>query len=83
MKRSDWALIVLIVAVVGVAAYFIVNAFVGSPADNLEKVETAIKISPDVIEPSESIFSTNAINPTVKVRIGEAGGQQPFSIGKQ
>lgn len=83
MKKSDWALIVLIIAVVGIAAYFIVNAFVGSPTDNPEKVETAPVIVTEVVEPSESIFNANAINPTVKVTIGESGSQQPFSLGRQ
>ena len=38
MKKSDWAAIILIVALVGVASYFIVGAIMPSPADNLQTV---------------------------------------------
>ena len=86
MKKSDWALIVLIVAVVGVVAYLAINAIVGNPEDNPQKVETAPVIVSEVTEPSEAIFHEDAINPTVKVRIGEQAGQdqqQIFSLGRQ
>ncbi len=82
MKKSDWALIVLIVAVVGIAAYFIVNALVPPPTKDLQKAETATSITTVVAEPSDQIFNSNAINPTVKVKIGDQGGQQPFTLGQ-
>lgn len=83
MKKSDWALVILIVAVVGIAAYFIVNAILPSPTDNLQTAETAPVITSNVETPSDQIFNENAINPTVKVTIGDQGGQQPFSLGRQ
>ena len=83
MKKTDWALVVLIVAVVGIAGYFVVNAIVPPPNKTLEKVETATRILPEITPPNKSIFNEDAINPTVKVRIGDQGDQQPFSLGRQ
>lgn len=83
MKKADWALIILIVAVVGIAGYFAVNAIVPPPNKDLEKVETATQILPGIAPPSPTVFNEDAINPTVKVRIGDQGDQQPFSLGRQ
>jgi hypothetical protein len=80
VKRSDWALVVLIVAVVGIASYFIVSAIVPPPNKNLEKVETASAISTNIATPSTSVFKSGAINPTVKVHIGDQSDQIPFSL---
>lgn len=80
MKKSDWALIILIVAVVGVASYFIVGAIMPSPAEELQSVPIANDITDTVIEPSKSVFSGNAINPTVRVEIGNQGENAPFDI---
>jgi hypothetical protein len=83
VKKADWALVILIVAIVGIAAYFIVNALMPSPTENLQKAETAPTITVYVEPPSEAIFHEGAINPTVKVTVGDQGGQQPFSLGRQ
>ena len=83
MKKSDWALIVLIVVIVGIASYFVVSAVLPSPGANPEKVETAEEIKSSIVEPDTKIFGSGAINPTVKVTIGNQGGQQPFTLGSQ
>lgn len=81
MKKSDWAAIILIVALVGVASYFIVGAIMPSPADNLQTVPIASEITDAVADPSTKVFNDQAINPTVKTTIGDQGGQQPFDVG--
>lgn len=81
MKKSDWAAIILVVALVGVASYFIVGAIMPSPADNLQSVPIATEITETVADPNEEVFNDQAINPTVKTTIGEQGGQQPFDVG--
>jgi hypothetical protein len=81
MKKADWAMVILIVAVVGVASYFIVGAVVPSPGDNPEAVETAAAITSNYDAPTEKNFSSDAINPTVKVIIGNQGGEEPFTLG--
>ena len=81
MKKTDWAMVILIVALVGVASYFIVGALLPSPGDNPEVVETAEAISSDYEKPDPKTFSADAINPTVKVTIGNQGGEEPFTLG--
>ena len=56
MKKSDWAAIILIVALVGVASYFIVGAIMPSPADNLQSVPIATEITETVADPNEEVF---------------------------
>lgn len=82
MKKTDWALIILIVILVGVASYFVVGLLLPLPEDNPETAETASAISDSISEPSSKVFGGGAINPTVKVTIGNQGGEQPFTLGE-
>ncbi|MDR0957368.1 MAG: PLD nuclease N-terminal domain-containing protein [Candidatus Nomurabacteria bacterium] len=66
MKRSDWAMIILVVAIVGFVSYFIVGALLPNPVDNPETVETATTISSSVAEPSEKVFGGDSFNPAVE-----------------
>ena len=83
MKKSDWALVVLIVVIVGVASYFVVDAILPSPGANPDTVKTAEEISTSITEPDKSIFGEDAINPALKVTIGDQSGQQPFTPGSE
>ena len=74
-------MVIVIVAVVGVASYFIVGAIIPSPGANPETVETATAITSSYDAPNEKNFSSDAINPTVKVTIGNQGGEEPFTLG--
>lgn len=80
MKKNDWAAIILIIGLVALVSYFLVGALLPSPADDPETVPIAVEITDVVAEPSTEIFSSNAINPTVRTTIGDQGGQQPFDI---
>lgn len=78
MRKSDWALVFLIVGMVGFASYFIVNAIMPVDSDNPVSVPTAAKINTAVDEPAETVFNDNAINPTVRSSIGDQSNKQPF-----
>ena len=80
MKKNEIALIILIVSVAMAAAYFAVGAFIPEPGKDPVKVEVAEPIAPTVVEPSKTVFNKDAINPTVKVSIGNQSNQQPFTI---
>ena len=80
MKKNDWAAIILIVGLVALVSYFLVGTLLPLPADDPETVPIAVEITDAVAEPSAEIFSSNAINPTVRTTIGDQGGQQPFDI---
>ena len=81
MKKTDWAAIILIVALVGVASFLIVGQVMPSPKDNLQSTPVVTNISETVAEPSSRIFTDDSINPTVRTTIGDQGGQQPFRLG--
>ena len=50
MKKSDWAAIILIVALVGLASYFIVGMVMPSPEENLQSVPVVTEITDTVAE---------------------------------
>lgn len=81
MKKSDWAGIILIAGLVGLASYFIVDNVMPQPEKNLQKVSTVPAFTSSVTEPSKTIFTSDAINPTVITTIGNQSNQQPFSVG--
>lgn len=82
MKKNEIALLLLIVSIVAIATYFIVDAIVGKAAAEPVNVEKAEKFSSQVVTPSDEIFNSNAINPTVKTQIGNQSNQQPFTINQ-
>lgn len=80
MKKNEIAILILIVSVVVVATYLVLNAVVGKASAQPVSVEKAEAFSSELILPSDKIFNKDAINPTVKVKIGDQSGQQPFTI---
>lgn len=80
MRKSDWAAIILIVAIVGLTSYFVVGAIMPSPADSLQTAQIAPTIESKVDEPDKKIFSDTAINPTVRTTIGDQSNQHPFNL---
>jgi hypothetical protein len=83
MKKSDWALIVLIIVIVGAISYFTVSALLPAPNKDPQSVPTAEAITSDITEPNAKIFSADAINPTVRVTIGNQSDTPPFTLGEQ
>ena len=79
MKRNEVALLILIVSISLVLAYFLGKAIVGEPGANGAQVEVVEPISADVSEPSARVFNNQAINPTVQVKIGDSSNQSPFT----
>jgi hypothetical protein len=83
MKKTDWAMIVLIVIIVGTMAYFTAGALLPAPNKDPQSVPTAEAITADVTPPSSQIFNSEAINPTVRVTIGDQSDEPPFTLGEQ
>ena len=79
MKRSDLALLALIVSLTLVISFLVVKALFGEATNQATKVEKAEAISASITQPSADIFNANAINPTVVIQIGNSGNQQPFT----
>lgn len=81
MKRSEIALIIVVVGLVVLATYSILNVFFGQAALSPVTVKTAQVISPKINNPPDpAVFNKDAINPAVNVTIGDQANQQPFTI---
>lgn len=76
MKKTDWAMIILIASFSTMIAYFVVKPIMGDPREDTATIKTIEKIDSSIEEPSEEMFNKDAINPTVRVTIGE-NNQQP------
>lgn len=78
MKKSDIAILVLIIGVSLLIAFLVGNALLGGHVAQPVKVETADPISADVVQPDKTVFNENALNPSVQIQIGQSSNQQPF-----
>lgn len=77
MKKNDIALILIIVILVGSSVYFGLRLFLGNEQVKPVKVESAKVIQSTVVDPSDSVFNENAINPTVPITI-QGGDKTPL-----
>lgn len=82
MKSKDWALIAVIIVVVGVASYFIVNALLPPPNSNLQSVPTATMINSDAGKVPTNVFNSDAISPAFPATIGNTNNSSPFNNGQ-
>lgn len=78
MKKNDIIVLTLIASVTLLITYFSGQALIGNKTSKPEQVETVEKLSTEVAEPQATVFHSNAINPTVKIRIGNSTNRQPF-----
>ncbi len=79
MKKSDIAVIILLVSISLVIGYF-VGSWVFSANETKEAtVQTAAPITSAIEPPDNRIFNENAVNPTVQVTIGESANAKPFT----
>ncbi|MDN5819399.1 MAG: hypothetical protein L0H36_02730 [bacterium] len=76
MKKTDIAMIIFIAGLSVLLAYFVAKAVLGDVSEESVKVKTAVPISASVTEPDPTVFNKDAINPTVKVVIGEKNGNE-------
>lgn len=79
MKKTDIAMIILVIAVSAGIAYVAVGAvpFLNPPEKAIQ-VDTIDRYSADVAEPDPDVFNSEALNPTVDITIGgqDASTQQ-------
>jgi len=78
MKKTDIAVLAIIVTFSLVAAYFVGQVVIGATKQGTAEVETVDVISPEVEVPNSRIFNKEAINPAVPIKIGDSTNQQPF-----
>lgn len=78
MKSKDWALIAVIVIVVGLASFFVVNALLPPPNQNLQTIPTATLINSDAGKVPDSVFNSSAVSPAFPANIGNTDNSSPF-----
>jgi hypothetical protein len=69
MKRTDIAMIVLIVAVSAGIAYFVANSLFGGKTESGVTVKTIDPITSVIQPPDNKIFNKDAMNPSVGVSV--------------
>jgi hypothetical protein len=77
MKKKDLALIIVVIVLAAilstVASKFLITAKKsGLTAETVEKLNASFN------PPDDSIFNSNAINPTKLIRIGDSTNPSPF-----
>ena len=72
MKKTDFAMIVLIASISIIGAFFATSTLFGDMSGDNLKVKTIESITSDITEPNPAIFNENAINPVVEVQVGSA-----------
>ena len=77
MNKNQIAILVLIVAIAGLASYFTASALLGDKVSKPVDVEYVEVLSADVVPPDPTVFTQDAINPTVPIAIGTTG-QNPL-----
>ncbi len=78
MKKTDLALLIVIVAISLGASYFAGRAVLTQFVQRDTQVEVTDAISSTITPPSENVFNERAINPAVPINIGNSNNQQPF-----
>ena len=73
MKKTDFAMIILIAVIFVTIAFFVTKSIVGTPSSDIEKVKHIDPIEANLPEVDKTIFNKNAINPAIKVQINGDG----------
>ncbi|HRJ06670.1 MAG TPA: hypothetical protein PK096_02080 [Candidatus Saccharibacteria bacterium] len=82
MKSTDIAMIILIASVSVAVAYGVVSAIPGLKlSSDPVKVKTIERYTSTIDDPSSTVFSNSAINPTVDVEIGGTSAKTSGSTG--
>ena len=79
MKKNDIAAVIVIVAIAGVASYFIANAVIGKPKNNPVQVEQVTPIGSSFPTPDSRVFNEQSVDPTVEINQDGQSTGQPFA----
>lgn len=84
MKQKDIALIIIVVFVSGVISLVVSNFVFGSPEKRQEEVELVEPISAEFNVPAkdDKYFNSEALDPTLIIRIGDNSNEQPFKTSE-
>ena len=83
MKNTDIALVIMIALVTTVLSYFLGNAILGNPDDQVTTVSYMNVIGDDIDEPDVESFNPDALNPTVEVYVGNCGPMEVWDANSK
>lgn len=78
MKKSDYAILILIIGISLLVAYLLASSIFGDSSSQPVEIKTAQRITTQVEEPNPEIFNDQAINPSVEIKIGDSADKSPF-----
>lgn len=81
MKRSEIAMIVLIASFSMMVTFALAQSLLGDKVKRTAQVEHAVKVSESIDEPSQRIFNSTAINPTIEVCVEKDSDDQTAASG--
>lgn len=79
MKQKDIALVIVIAAVSGVISFVASGFLFNKPANRQQTTVIVDTINPTFPQPSTANFSSNSVDPTQLIRIGNNNNSNPFS----
>ncbi len=71
MKTKDIALVIIVAGISLMASYAILDKILESSGHDEIKVKVVSKINDSLEDPDPTVFNSNAINPTMKIVIGQ------------
>ncbi len=78
MKKTDIAMLLLIVGVSLGITYFAGNYVMKNKGGGVAQVEVVDDIKPDIVSPSDKVFNKDAINPTVPISVSGSNNTKPI-----
>lgn len=70
MKKTDIAMLIIIVSISALVAYIGANAILGNPKEKSEEIMVMpAAISTEMTPPDPNVFHEGAINPSVRIEI--------------
>lgn len=79
MKQKDIALIIVIVAVSGVASFFIARTLLMHASSRKMTAEDVQAISKEFDQPDSRYFNSQSIDPTQLIQIGTSVNASPYA----
>jgi len=81
MKKSDWALVILIVAVVAVISWFVIGSLLPPPEN--ETVKTAPSLTSEIIAPENNVILYDADKPSWCFENAETDNSEVVAIADE
>lgn len=79
MKQKDTLLVIVCVIIAAVLSILLSSKFIGGTANRQQKVEVISSISSEFNLPDNSVFNSEAVNPTKLIEIAPNTNNQPFA----